>query len=92
MYLPSMFAVQKLLSLPFAGGEDVLGMITKLESFLPSTKNIPSLVESLKNAETPLDLLIDYVNFWARFTGIELLKIDRSNGYIINWEEMNGVW
>ena len=87
-----MFAIKKLLSLPFAGGEIVAGMITKLESILPGTENMPSLVESVKNAETPLDLLIDYVNFWARFTGIDLLKIDRSKGYIISWEEMNSVW
>ena len=87
-----MFAIKKLLSLPFAGGEIVAGMITKLEAILPGTENMPSLVESVKNAETPLDLLIDYVNFWARFTGIDLLKIDRSKGYIISWEEMNCVW
>ena len=40
-------------------------------------KSMPNMKESLDLAETPFDLLIDFVNFWARFTGLESMKIDK---------------
>ena len=67
-------------------------MLTSLAAIIPKSENIPDIMESLKNAETPLDLLIDYINFWARYTNIDLIKIDKSDGYIMTWDEMNAVW
>ena len=87
-----MFGIENLLSLPLLGGKVVSKMLTSLAAIIPTTENIPNLTESLRNADTPFDLLIDYVNFWARFTGIDVLNIDRSGGILITWEEMNAVW
>ena len=87
-----MFGLHKLLYIPFIGGDVVSQMLTSLAALIPKSENIPDIMESLKNAETPLDLLIDYINFWARYTNIDLIKIDRSDGYIMTWEEMNAVW
>ena len=84
--------LKELISLPFVGGDVVLGLLTSLSAILPKSENIPSLKESIVGAESPMDLLIDYVNFWARFTGIEMIKIDKRQGYLITWEEMNEVW
>ena len=38
---------------------------------------MPNMKESLDLAETPFDILIDFVNFWARFTGLESMKINK---------------
>ena len=93
LILPSLGenVLQELIS-PFVGGDVVLGMLTSLSAILPKSDNKPSLKESIVGAESPMDLLIDYINFWARFTGIEMIKIDRRQGYLITWEEMNEVW
>ena len=37
-----------------------------------------NLRESLNTANTPLDLLIDYHNFWARVAGLETLVVDKN--------------
>ena len=87
-----MFVLQKLLFLPFIGGEVVSQLLTGLAAVLPKSENIPDIKESLQSAETPLDLLIDYVNYWARFTKIDLLVMDRRAGYIMTWEEMDELW
>ena len=87
-----MFGLHKLLYIPFIGGDVVSQMLTSLAAIIPKSEDIPDIMESLKNAETPLDLLIDYINFWAKYTNIDLIKIDRSDGYIMTWEEMNAVW
>ena len=87
-----MFGLHKLLYIPFIGGDVVSQMLTSLAAIIPKSEDIPDIMESLKNAETPLDLLIDYINFWARYTNIDLIKIDKRDGYIMTWEEMNAVW
>ena len=37
-----------------------------------------NITESLKSAKKPLDLLIDYHNFWAKVAGIDRLVVDKS--------------
>ena len=88
----AMFGLHKLLHLPFIGEEVVSQMLTSLAAIIPTSEDIPDIKDSLKNAETPLDLLIDYINFWARLTSIDLIKIDKSDGYIMSWDEMNAIW
>ena len=71
----AMFGLHKLLYLPFIGGEVVSQMLTSLAAIIPTSEDIPDIKDSLKNAGTPIDLLIDYINFWARLTSIDLIKI-----------------
>merc|ERR1739848_970851 len=45
---------------------------------------------SLTEAETPFDLAVDFLNYWADFTGMDIIK--KTDGVLITWEEMNDVW
>ena len=67
-------------------------MLTSLAAIIPKSEDIPDIKESLKYTTTPMDLLVDYINYWARFTNIDLIKIDKSDGYIMSWDEMNAIW
>jgi len=51
-----------------------------------------NIQETLTNAESPFDIMVDYTNFWGRVSGFEFLKIDKSDGIFITWTEMNGIW
>merc|ERR550519_1939352 len=48
--------------------------------------------QSLRNAETPFDLTVDFLNYWADFTGLDIIKTNKTDGVVITWEEMNYVW
>ena len=48
------------------------------ESFVsPLVSVMPNITDSISSAESPFDLLVDYLNFWARVTGMDILKIDK---------------
>ena len=87
-----MFAVKRLLILPLLGCESLSRLMTILLRIMPTSANIPELDETLKRAETPLDLLVEYINFWARITNVEPINIDRESGYIITWDELDKIW
>ena len=36
-----------------------------------------NIQETLTNAESPFDIMVDYMNFWGRVSGFEFLKIDK---------------
>ena len=40
---------------------------------------LPSIQNSFTTAETPFDILVDFVNFWASITGVDMIKIDKVN-------------
>eukprot|EP00092_Neocalanus_flemingeri_P011383 GFUD01012266.1.p1 GENE.GFUD01012266.1~~GFUD01012266.1.p1 ORF type:complete len:106 (-),score=13.90 GFUD01012266.1:238-555(-) len=77
-------------------------MFSKLPSFGIGLPWNPwtSLVERAYNnevtqvivrADTPIDLYIEFINLLAKIPGMNILKIDRSNGHLITWNEMNEV-
>ena len=45
--------------------------------FSPILQIVPNIQEALADAESPFDLLVDYVNFWANFTGVREIQIDK---------------
>ena len=36
-----------------------------------------NIQETLTNAESPFDIMVDYTNFWGRVSGFKFLKIDK---------------
>ena len=36
-----------------------------------------NIQETLINAESPFDIMVDYINFWGRVPGLDFLKIDK---------------
>ena len=41
-------------------------------------KELPkNIQETLINAESPFDIMVDYINFWGKVSGLDLLKIDK---------------
>ena len=41
-------------------------------------KDLPkNILETLSDAESPFDILVDYMNFWGRVPGLEYFKIDK---------------
>ena len=45
--------------------------------FSPILQIVPNIQEAVVDAETPFDFLIGYVNFWAKFTGVREIQIDK---------------
>merc|ERR1739838_255994 len=60
-------------SLLSSWAKDPSGSMKEVSSFFTS-----NLRESLNTANTPLDLLIDYHNFWARVARLETLVVDKN--------------
>ena len=58
------------------------------------TKNkaFPKIVDSLRNSDRPLDLLKNFVNFWADISGLKSLKFDSKRGDQVDFEEVNQTW
>ena len=54
-------------------------MATSFQTIFSSPSEMSSnITESMKSAKNPLDLLIDYHNFWAKVAGIDSLVVDKS--------------
>ena len=60
-------------SLLSSWAKDPTGSMMEVSSFFTS-----NLTKSFKTAKTPLDLLIDYHNFWARVARMDALVVDKS--------------
>ena len=62
--------------------------------FIIKNKTIPNITNYVKNAESPVDLLMDYVNFWARISGLKKLEINarESHAIIHEVEESEEDW
>ena len=61
----------------------------------PVVNVVPNLSESLSSAETPFDLMVDYLNFWARNTGIEMIHVvDKVDIFFVNkwWTKTKNRW
>ena len=43
-----------------------------------SLRDLPkNIQETLRNAESPFDVMVDYINFWGRVPGFDFFKIDK---------------
>ena len=61
-------------------------------SFLSKQEMLPNISGSLQSAETPFDIAVDFLNFWANVTGVEMIRTRKTDGVLISWDEMNAVW
>ena len=59
--------------------QDRLKSVSKLSSrFEPILQIVPNIQQTLVDAtESPFDILVNYINFWANFTGVRELRIDK---------------
>eukprot|EP00091_Calanus_sinicus_P007674 TRINITY_DN18859_c0_g1_i1.p2 TRINITY_DN18859_c0_g1~~TRINITY_DN18859_c0_g1_i1.p2 ORF type:complete len:101 (-),score=20.18 TRINITY_DN18859_c0_g1_i1:40-342(-) len=48
--------------------------------------------KALVKIETPFDIYVETMNLISKFPGLKILKIDKRNGLLISWEEMNEIW
>merc|ERR1711874_131624 len=63
----------------------------KTMNFLP-LEFLYKIHRSVRDAKTPFDLTVDYLNYWADFTGLDIIKTRKTDGVLITWEEMNDLW
>ena len=79
---------------------DVAQVFSKLPSFgigfawtnLVQKTYKNEFTQAVVKAETPFDLYIELTNLLAKIPGMDLMKIDRTNGLLISWNEMNEIW
>ena len=50
------------------------------------------VTQALVKIETPFDFYIEMMNLLSRLPGMTLLKVNRQEGLVITWDEINEVW
>ena len=50
------------------------------------------VTQTIAKVKTPIDMYILIINLLAKFPGLDNFRINRNNGYIMTWDEMNEVW
>ena len=73
------------MNIPYLGG-------IKASSQFLSRFNPTNLSYKVSKLETPFDIYIEMVNLMAKFPGMNILAIDRKEGLLITWDEINQLW